>query len=474
MTWTTSTDVLADTVTYQLLHKDANDANYSSVATGLTTNEYTLSEAEGTWTYKVVASDEDGGSNTSDASGSVVVDKTGPYAPAGSTSPASPDFTTLGADRWWKDSVAVGFGVNTSSEANGDYDLADGSDGSGFASATASEVFDSSNADPSTGAFSKTGYATDNAGNTETTGTTVSGYVDWKNPTVSLTPDRAAEYVDGSSNNWWKDSVTFSVGASDPAPTSGLKTDPTTTLSAFTSSGSIAAGTYTAEDNVGHTASNAAVSYSVDSAAPTFGTCMGGPFTLGSGMHDVSITASDEVGGSGLKASGNTLTGQVDTSTASAKQVTFTAYDNVGHKSEKTCTYHVVGASFLSPIDKAPMLNIAKLGRVIPVKSIVSVDGTPVGAEGGPIYVAGATQVTCTTGTNIDDIEVYAAGASNTGNLFRWDATGQFWIYNFDTSAFKMQVGNCYRISVYYGGTVTNGTAAGGTLAGYFLMKTTK
>ncbi len=75
------------------------------------------------------------------------------------------------------------------------------------------------------------------------------------------------------------------------------------------------------------------------------------------------------------------------------------------------------------------------------------------------------------TGTAGDDIEVYAAGASNTGNLFRWDSSGPFWIYNLDTSALKMNVGNCYRINVYYGGVRERWERRGGALVGYFLLR---
>jgi len=135
----------------------------------------------------------------------------------------------------------------------------------------------------------------------------------------------------------------------------------------------------------------------------------------------------------------------------------------------------IARVSFLAPVDGAPIVNIAKLGRIVPVKANVFVNGTAVGATGGPIYVGGLSQVACATGEAIDAIDQYAAaGTSNSGNLFRWDSTGQFWIYNFDTSAFSMKQGNCYRINVYFGGVVSGGNGSGGALAGYFLMQTTR
>src|SRR5206468_9627600 len=68
--------------------------------------------------------------------------------------------------------------------------------------------------------------------------------------------------------------------------------------------------------------------------------------------------------------------------------------------------------------------------------------------------IGGLNAVNCQTGVvGTDPVEVYAdAGSSSAGtNLFRWDGTQ--WIYNFDTSAFSMKAGNCYRINVYYGGS---------------------
>jgi hypothetical protein len=153
--------------------------------------------------------------------------------------------------------------------------------------------------------------------------------------------------------------------------------------------------------------------------------------------------------------------------------VSITGQDIAGRSTTVSCAYHVGNTTFLSPVDKAPTMNIAKLGRVVPVKVNLTYDGGAVTST-GTLYVGGLTNVDCATGTSGDDIEVYAAGASNTGNLFRWDSSGPFWIYNFDTSAFKMNVGNCYRINVYYGGVVSGGNASGGALVGYFLLRTTK
>jgi hypothetical protein len=213
----------------------------------------------------------------------------------------------------------------------------------------------------------------------------------------------------------------------------------------------------------------------LDNTAPTFGVCpAGGPFALNSGDHAVGpISASDS--GSGVDTGASTLTGTVHTNTAAQQSVTFTAIDHLGNSATKTCIYDIMSLTFGQPIDVAPVMNIAKLGRVVPVKANVYVDGVLVGSTTTqPIYIGGYSPVDCSATSPTDGIDVYAAaGSSNTGNLFRWDPTSLFRIYNFDTSAFK--AGNCYQISVYYGGSINgSGVASGGARAGYFLLETTK
>lgn len=146
--------------------------------------------------------------------------------------------------------------------------------------------------------------------------------------------------------------------------------------------------------------------------------------------------------------------------------MSLTGYDNAGRSTTVSCPYHVVGATFLQPINGRPTVNIAKLGRVIPVKVQIVYDGVPqtdLNTPAGGVTIGVAT-TSCTFTTEADDIEAYAAGSSNTGVQFRWDALGGFWIYNLDTSSFAMKVSTCYQGSVYLNGTK----------AGYFFVKITK
>jgi hypothetical protein len=140
--------------------------------------------------------------------------------------------------------------------------------------------------------------------------------------------------------------------------------------------------------------------------------------------------------------------------------------DNAGRSSAVSCPYHVIGATFLQPINGRPTVNIAKAGRVIPVKVQIVYDGvaqTDQNTPSGAVTI-GVGTTSCVVTTNADDIEAYAAGSSNTGLQFRWEPTGAFWIYNLDTSSFAMKPSTCYQASVYLNGVK----------AGYFFVKITK
>lgn len=122
----------------------------------------------------------------------------------------------------------------------------------------------------------------------------------------------------------------------------------------------------------------------------------------------------------------------------------------------QTTTY--TGA-FQQPLDGDGVLNKAKFGRVVPVKTqITASDGS---AVTGPVYF-GARKVACDTGAPTDVVESYSAGSSNTGNTFRLD--DGVWIYNLDTSKLpNATVGSCYQLDIFVGGTVdNNGIASGG------------
>jgi hypothetical protein len=250
--WLASTDVGDDTFTYTLEHRDNNDAAYSSVAGGLSLNSYAFSgsgEPEGTWTYRARAIDSDGDAGASStASAPIVVDKTPPNAPASSTSPAAA--YNDGTSDWYKDSVTVSFA------GTGDPPLADGSDGSGVASVTANHTFDGLNVAPD-GSFSRTGTATDGAGNVSS-GTAVTGKVDYAAPTVSFSNCPATVLLNSTGAVNWT--------AADSAPSSGLATAASGSVNLATSAAgpqSVSVPAGTVADNVGHGSAKATCSYTV-------------------------------------------------------------------------------------------------------------------------------------------------------------------------------------------------------------------
>jgi hypothetical protein len=314
-----------------------------------------------------------------------------------------------------------------------------------------------------------TGNCVDYAGN-PATAKTVNVKLDKSAPEIK---DDGFSSGTAGSNGWYVSAVENDFSASD-----GLSGLDSTCASAFPKT--VSSGTEegsAVKINSGGCSDNAtnlnsgldSAAYKIDLSDPTVTCPTTAPTFLASQLPaTVTATVTDSISGP----ASTTATGQA--TNANGGTVSITGYDKAGRSTTVSCAYHVASTTFLSPIDSAPALNIAKLGRVVPVKNTITYDGSPIG-NGSTVYVGGYSNVNCSMATTTDDLEVYApAGSSNTGNLFRWDSTGQNWIYNYDTSAFKMQAGNCYRINVYYGGTVSNGSASGGVLVGYFLMKTTK
>ncbi len=304
--------------------------------------------------------------------------------------------------------------------------------------------------------LSATGTCEDVAGNTASN--TKGGFkIDKTDPTITFASATPA----ANANGWNNTDVTVKWDCAD-----ALSGPVDLSVSDVRSAEGTANASGTCTDIAGNSAS-AIREVKIDKTDPVV-TCPPVPTFLQSQLpQTITATVTDALSG----AASSTATGTANN--PGGGTVSITGQDKAGNSKTVQCAYHVGNTTFLAPVDKAPTMNIAKLGRVVPVKMNLVYDGSAVTGT-GTLYVGGMTKVDCTTGTATDEIEVYAAGSSNTGNLFRWDSSGPFWIYNFDTSAFKMNAGNCYRINVYYGGTVTNGTASGGALVGYFLMETTR
>ncbi len=292
----------ATALSYTLEHKNAS-GGWSVVASGLTGTEYSFAagnpEGEGTWLYRVSASNE-GPSSTSEESAPVVVDETAPNAPTASAD-RSPDYA--GGGGWYEDSVTVSF------SANGDPALSDGSPGSGvnLSTLSAPQTFSTD------GSHLASGTVQDNAGNTSAPGT-LTVQVDATPPNVEVSCPATATF--GSSA---KATITASDGQS------GLAVDPSGTVPIDTSTVGVKKTSATAEDNVGHTA-EASCETTVEYSRVITGNTKG-KVTINSG-EGVEIASGAKVsGGVKVKAGGAvdvegaTLSGGLATSKATVVRV---------------------------------------------------------------------------------------------------------------------------------------------------------
>ncbi len=220
----------AATVSTYALQQENAAGGWETVASGLTSPEYAFTngapEAEGTWTFRVSASNESPESEFSAPSSPVKVDETAPYAPTASASRA-PDYA--GGGGWYKGSVEVSF------SSNGDPNLADGSAGSGvnpfsFVTTASPQTFNTS------GSHTACGTVEDYVGNVSSPGCeTVQ--VDATPPTLEIScPEMVA--IGGSANATYTASDAYS-GLASPASgtvpintsTAGTKTVSTTAVS---------------------------------------------------------------------------------------------------------------------------------------------------------------------------------------------------------------------------------------------------
>jgi ELWxxDGT repeat protein len=130
LSWSPSSDAEGDDVVYTVEQRDANDAGFSTVASAVPTAslffEYAVFAPEGTWAYRVRASDGTLHSAFSPESSPVKVDRSSPAEPT-LVPDRSPDYADAGG--WYRDTVTV------TTVDNGDLALADGSSGSGIDSA---------------------------------------------------------------------------------------------------------------------------------------------------------------------------------------------------------------------------------------------------------------------------------------------------------------------------------------------------
>jgi hypothetical protein len=116
---------------------------------------------------------------------------------------------------------------------------------------------------------------------------------------------------------------------------------------------------------------------------------------------------------------------------------------------------HAYSLRFHAPVDAAPVVNVAKGGRVIPVK--VEVFDGDEEVRAGRVTIGLVAAGGCGAAT-ADAVEAHAPAAANDGEL-RWDAGADRWATQLDTP--RVFTPRCLRAEV----------RVDGTLAGHFLLR---
>jgi|GEM_PF-1753011 len=353
---------------FRLQHQNAQKGGWSTVASGLSKREYTFTagspEAEGTWTYRVNEENETGQSGYSTESEPVKVDHSPPNAPTASATRA-PEYA--GGGGWYKNNVEVAF------TANGDPLLSDGSAGSGVNLATLSGAQSFS----TSGSHTACGTVADNVGNVSAQGC-LTVQVDATPPSLEVTCPATALTLS---------SVSATVSASDAY--SGLKADPSGTVSIDTSKPGPQTITRTAVSNVGLETVRSCTT-EVESSTP-------GTPTLSSGVspNRTGLFALGWSGPSPGQYLGLTYTvehrsaalGAEWTDVATGLEVLSFAFTGAGEE-EGTWTYRVQDSDLATALSSAfsPASEPVKVDRTPPNTPTASASRAPDYAGGGGWY----------------------------------------------------------------------------------------
>ncbi|MDQ3929526.1 MAG: PxKF domain-containing protein [Chloroflexota bacterium] len=278
--------------------------------------------------------------------------------------------------------------------------------------------------------------------------------IDTQKPTFSCLPAD-----DGTT--WHATNQTFSCtasgGLSGLASGSPASFSLSTNVAAGDETDSASTNTQALADVAGNTETAVLTGINVDRKAPTLGSCpAGGPYLLNSGGTQHTQTVGPigyTENGSGLDSVNSSLSGTVNTGTVGKKTLTFTAKDNVGNTATQPCDYFVTYAfsGFLQPINYTAHqvldsnVSTFKAGSTVPVKFyLTDADGKVVQPGPNTVQLWITPQKGVATTQPIDE-GVYSDPAT-TGTAYRWDSTGQQYIYNWGTA--KNQAGYYWKIGV--------------------------
>jgi hypothetical protein len=236
-------------------------------------------------------------------------------------------------------------------------------------------------------------------------------------------------------NGWYTSAVTVGSTCSDAL--SGVATCPGPVV--LTSNGDANSATGQAVDKAGNTASATVSGIKIDQEKPTLTTAdvnvQGGTFPLGT-TPKATCTAKDGV--SGLDSCTVVVTGG-NANGVGTFTYTATATDNAGNTTVLSGTYRVVYRwdGFLQPInDTAHQVGVGtsvfKAGSTVPAKfQLKRADGTPVQAVTAPVWL---TPVRGGSTSAPVDESLYGA-VSDSGSVYRYDASAQQYIYNWKSGS---------------------------------------
>jgi hypothetical protein len=169
---------------------------------------------------------------------------------------------------------------------------------------------------------------------------------------------------------------------------------------------------------------------SIDTTPPLVtvtGVTEGSTYVLGA-VPQVGCSTTDEGSGVAIEASlsssgGNTLGVGNFTATCSG------ALDNAGNPGNTAIVHYNVAFLFIgftSPVDNAPLMNIAKAGQIIPLKwRLTDANGNPITELTDVDVAVTTTSLSCDAGTTGDLIEEYTGGSLGLQNLgngyYQWN-----------------------------------------------------
>lgn len=272
---------------------------------------------------------------------------------------------------------------------------------------------------------SVTGTAIDQAGNTEST-TVGDINIDKTSPTITA----SASTSDGiyTSGTWTNKDVTVSFSCSDDR--SGVASCDSSVTKSGEGAGQSATGSVT--DKAGNTVSATFSGINIDKSVPAITVSVpndGASYALNQPVV-ADYSCVDSLSGVAT-CSGNVPSGSnIDTNSVGAKTFTVNTVDNAGNSGTKSVTYYVkyVFGGILQPIN-VDGSSIFKFGSTVPVKFQLK------DYNGNYVSTAVATISMAKIDNNVEGtyIEAISTSAATTGNLFRYDATSNQYIFNLAT-----------------------------------------